>query len=292
MSSIVGLIPARSGSKRVPHKNIRMLGGHPLLAWSIVTALESGIFDAVAVSTDSEEYADISRTYGATVVDRPAAFGTDTSPDIQWVQHAMAHYQTDAFAILRPTSPFRTADTIKRAWGEFQKCGAHSLRAVEKTRVHPGKLWTVQQTGMISAVWPRIYETGNMSVPYHSMPTQYLPEVLQQNASLEMAWVKTSVGARPSTISGDRVWPFYTHKWEGFDINVPEDCIVAEHLVATRQVAIPEGLNVHQAVGLSKPQDSDAGGDGSGAHVAGALVQEGAVDAGVRGPRKARRVVH
>lgn len=292
MPSIIALIPARSGSKRVANKNVKPLGGHPLLAWTIVTALESGIFDDVYVSTDSDAYADIATEYGATVIHRPAAYATDTSPDIEWVRHAMDGKQADAFAILRPTSPFRTAATIKRAWAEFQKCGAHSLRAVEKTRVHPGKLWTVQQSGMIAAVWPRTYETGNLSVPYHSMPTQYLPEVLQQNASLEMAWAKTSVGAKPPTISGERVWPFRTQGWEGFDINVPEDWIVAEHLVATGQVAIPEGLHAHQTAGLSGSEDRDAGGDGDRSGVAGELVPEGAVDDSVRGPRKARRVVH
>ena len=285
MSSIITLMPARSGSKRVPNKNIRELGGYPLLAWTIVTALESGVFDAVYVSTDSTDYADIAAEYGAVVIARPAAYATDTSPDIEWVRHAMEDKTADAFSILRPTSPFRTADTIRRAWAEFQRCGAHSLRAVEKTRVHPGKLWTVQVNGMISAVWPRTYETGNLSVPYHSMPTQYLPEVLQQNASLEMAWTKATVRGSPPTISGQRVWPFYTHGHEGFDINVPEDWIIAEHLVATGQVAIPEGLHAHNAHGLQADETADEGGLGGGAAVSGERVQEGAVDGRVRRKR-------
>ena len=65
--NIVALIPARSGSKRVPDKNIRPLAGHPLIAYSIAAALQSGIFDAVIVSTDSDRYADIARHYGAEI---------------------------------------------------------------------------------------------------------------------------------------------------------------------------------------------------------------------------------
>jgi hypothetical protein len=82
----VALIPARQGSKRVPGKNVRLLNGHPMLAYTIAPALESGVFDAVVVSTDSEETAAIAREYGAEVPFlRPAAFATDTSPDIEWV---------------------------------------------------------------------------------------------------------------------------------------------------------------------------------------------------------------
>lgn len=287
MPSIVGLIPARSGSKRVPNKNIRELGGHPLLAWSIVTAQQSGIFDIIAVSTDNGDYAGIAYEYGAAVIHRPALYAIDASPDIEWVRHAMQTFTADAFAILRPTSPFRTADTIKRAWAELQRVPADSIRAVERTRAHPGKLWTVQVTGHIAPVWPRMWTDGNLEIPWHSMPTQALPEVYQQTASLEIAWAKATVQAPKPTISGKSVWPFYTHGWEGFDINVPEDWIVAEHLVATGQVAIPEGLHAHRQAGLSAPQDSDAGGDGRGERVSQERVREGAMDGRVRRSRKA-----
>src|SRR5258706_585377 len=88
MPSAVALIPARQGSKRVPGKNVRTLGGHPMLAFTIAPAIESGVFDRVIVSTDSEEIAAIARHYGAEVPFlRPAAFAGDTSPDIQGSAH-------------------------------------------------------------------------------------------------------------------------------------------------------------------------------------------------------------
>src|SRR6187401_3512522 len=90
MPSAVALIPARQGSKRVPGKNIRLLNGHPMLAYTIAPAVESGVFDAVIVSTDSDETATIARHYGAEVPFlRPAAFASDTSPGIEWLEHAL-----------------------------------------------------------------------------------------------------------------------------------------------------------------------------------------------------------
>lgn len=290
MASIIALIPARSGSKRVPNKNIKELGGHPLMAWSIVTALEAGIFEGVYVSTDSDEYAEIASEYGAVPIRRPGTFAVDNSPDIEWVRHAFTVVRADAFAILRPTSPFRTARTIQRAWRLLQAYPAHSVRAVEPTRAHPGKLWTQQADGRIESIWPRFYDDATLRVPYHSMPTQFLPEVLQQNASLEMAWAEHTVRASPPSIAGSRVWPFRTEGYEGFDINVPEDWIVAEHLVATEKVAVPEGLHAHRSVGLQAEEAADAGGLGDRSGVQGESLPEGAVDSGVvrrRGrPRK------
>jgi hypothetical protein len=83
----VALIPARSGSKRVKAKNIRVLNGHPLLAYTLNAAQSSGVFDAVVVSTDSEVVAEVARHYGGEVPFlRPAAFAGDLSPDIEWVR--------------------------------------------------------------------------------------------------------------------------------------------------------------------------------------------------------------
>ena len=142
--TIVALVPARAGSKRVKGKNIRILGEHPLIAYTIAAARASGIFDAVVVSTDSETIAEVARHYGAEVPFlRPAAFASETSPDIEWVEDTLARLGAagrawNCFSILRPTSPFRRAETIRRAWAEFrQEPGVDSLRAVEKCRQHP-----------------------------------------------------------------------------------------------------------------------------------------------------------
>src|SRR5918992_3620353 len=117
MADAVALVPARSGSLRLPGKNIRPLAGHPLIAYTIAAARDSGVFDAVLVSTDSEEVAEIARRYGADVPGlRPAKMATSTSPDVEWVRHVMAERDDEVFSILRPTSPFRTGAVIKRGF--------------------------------------------------------------------------------------------------------------------------------------------------------------------------------
>src|SRR5207248_2559348 len=122
--SAVALVPARSGSQRVPGKNLLPLGGQPLLAYTIAAARESGVFGDVVVSTDSAEIAEIALRYGAEVpVLRPAELATATSPDVDWVLHVMRERDEEVFAILRPTSPFRGSATIARAMARFAELG-------------------------------------------------------------------------------------------------------------------------------------------------------------------------
>jgi CMP-N,N'-diacetyllegionaminic acid synthase len=223
------LIPARAGSVRVPGKNLLRLGGHPLIAYSIASAQESRVFTEVLVSTDSSEVADVSRRYGATVVERPAELATATSPDIDWVLHAMASRSEGAFAILRPTSPFRSAGTIRRAWARLLELGdrADSIRAVERCRQHPAKMWTLH-----GELLRPVLERPGPGTPWHSMQYQSLPEVWAQNSSLEIAWRSVLDGKRP-TIAGERIAPFFTEGAEGFSIDYPEDFKTAEQLIAS-----------------------------------------------------------
>ena len=227
------LIPARQGSKRVPGKNVRLLNGHPMLAYTIAPAIESGVFEAVIVSTDSEETAAVARQYGAEVPFlRPAAFATDTSPDIEWVEYTLrqlgAQGRTwDAFSLLRPTSPFRTPDTLRRAWRQFTSDPqVDSLRAVELCAQHPGKMWVVDGNRMR----PLLDQPEPRTQPWHSTPYQALPRVYIQNASLEIAWTRVPLDTH--TIAGDVLMPFITEGYEGFDINDPHDWMIAERLVA------------------------------------------------------------
>jgi len=237
--TVIALIPARAGSKRVRHKNIKPFGGHPLMAYTIAAALASRIFSRVVVSTDSRRYAAIARYYGADVPFlRPKQLAGELSPDIEWVKYTLGrladeveHY--DCFSILRPTSPFRHAATIRRAWREFvSQKGVDSLRAVEKCQQHPCKMWLVSGSRM------RPLLDSPAELPWHSTPYQSLPEVYAQNASLEIAWSR--VVFEEGTIAGNIVMPFITRGYEGFDINRPADWLVAEELLRTGQAELPE----------------------------------------------------
>ncbi len=238
-SKAIALIPARAGSKRVQDKNVRPLAGHPMLAYAIHNAFQSGVFSDVLVSTDSEKYASIAREYGASVpFMRPAAYAGDLSPDIEWVEYTLKRLKDegrdyDYFSILRPTNPFRTAETIRRAWDAFiSEPGADSLRAVEKCKQHPGKMWVIRGNRMLPLL-PLSPETQ----PWHSSQYQSLPEVWVQNASLEIA--RTPVVFQGRTIAGVVIVPFVTQGYEGFDINHPEDWRQAEELLEQGHVTLP-----------------------------------------------------
>ena len=235
----VALIPARAGSKRLEGKNVRPLAGHPLLAYAVAAALDSGVFDAVIVSTDSAEIAGIARHYGAEVPYlRPAELATDLSPDIGWVRHTLESLRAEdrayeCFSILRPTSPFRTSATIQRAWECFgRRRDVDSLRAVERCKQHPGKMWKLQGDRIVP-----LMEGGPTNPPWHSMAYQGLPEVLVQNASVEIAWSR--VPLEEGTIAGTRIVPFFTQGYEGVDLNDQKDWWYAEHIVATGAASLP-----------------------------------------------------
>lgn len=235
----MALIPARAGSKRVVNKNVRLLADHPLIAYTIAAALQSEIFSAVAVSTDSVHYADIARYYGAEVPFlRPPEFAGDLSPDIEWVEYTLKRLREagrtyDCFNILRPTSPFRQARTIRRAWEEFlAEEGVDSLRAVEKCKQHPGKMWVIRGKRMMP-----LLPLSPAGQPWHSSQYQSLPEVYVQNASLEIAWSRVVFEDR--NIAGNVVMPFFTQGYEGFDLNQPYDWHLAEEIVRNNQASLP-----------------------------------------------------
>jgi CMP-N,N'-diacetyllegionaminic acid synthase len=236
MPTAVGLVPARAGSERVPGKNVAPLAGHPLIAYSIASALESGVFGAVVVSTDSEEIAEVARRYGAEIPGlRPAEMSTATSYDIEWVLQVMAGRPEEVFGILRPTSPFRSAATITRAFDRLLELAdrADSIRAVEPAKQHPGKMWTLAGE-LIEPLLPQ----PEGETPLHSRQYQALPTVYAQNSSLELAWSRVLAGPVP-TISGERVAPFFTEGWEGFSVDYPGDLELAERAVERGEAVLP-----------------------------------------------------
>lgn len=232
----IALIPARGGSKRVPGKNIRKLNGHPLIAYTIRAAIDSGVFQKVLVSSDDMETLQVAASYGADCLRRPDEFATDTSPDIEWVKHALnVSTGFDVFSILRPTSPFRLPETIQRAfsyWVEGNGVSREftSLRAVEKASQHPGKQWVKKGNHLV----PLLLQPAQ---PWHDSQYASLPEVWVQNASLEIAWTQTV--ELTGTISGPLVMPFETMGHEGFDINDLPDWEMAE-MMARNGSQLPE----------------------------------------------------
>lgn len=133
----IAIVPARGGSKRLPGKNIKLLGGKPLIAWTIEAAIKSNIFDHIFVSTDSEEIASVSRDYGAKVPFlRPAELSSDTSTTNDVVTHLISWFEKEYsqevsnIAILQPTSPLRNAQHIQEAFKVMEMKRAKAIVSV------------------------------------------------------------------------------------------------------------------------------------------------------------------
>ena len=141
----VAIIPARSGSKGLKDKNIRSLNGKPLLSYSIEAALQSGIFDRVMVSTDSEEYSEIAKAYGAQVPFlRSEKNSSDQASSWDMIREVLEFYRNrgmefDSFCLLQPTSPLRNAEDIQEAYRIYEEQKAVSVISVCETEHSP--LW-------------------------------------------------------------------------------------------------------------------------------------------------------
>jgi CMP-N,N'-diacetyllegionaminic acid synthase len=235
--TVVALVPARSGSERVPGKNVRPLAGHPLLAYAIETALESGVAQRVVVSTDSEEIAEIARWYGAEVPFlRPPEYATATSPDVEWLSFTLERLPEtyDLFAIVRATNPFRGPDAVRRGLEQLLATAeADSVRAVELAKQHPGKMWVLDGRTM-----QPLLDQSHLEQAWHAGQYQALPEVYVQNSALEIAW--TRVVSQTGTREGRVVAPFLTSGYEGFNVDDEEDWERAKALVRSGAGTLPK----------------------------------------------------
>jgi len=180
---IYAIVPARSGSKGVPDKNIRELGGHPLLAWSIAAAKKSQYINRVLISTDSDEYAAIAVKYGAEAPFlRPTVLAGDKSSDRDFFVHALDWLQEheklipDIWVHLRPTTPLRDPKLIDEAVVQFNNdIGATSLRSAHEAPESPAKWFKMNDDGSFSGFM------GNISGERLNMPRQgwqkaYIPD--------------------------------------------------------------------------------------------------------------------
>lgn len=234
----IALIGARAGSERVPGKNVRPLAGHPLLAYAIETARQSGVFERVLVSTDDEAIADVARWYGADVPFlRPTEYATSTSPDIEWIAWTLDRLDEayDLFGIVRATNPFRGPDVIRRGLAQLLATPeADSVRAVQRVKEHPGKMWTLAEDGRTMA--PLLDQSG-LDVAWHAGQYQALPPVYVQNSALELAWAR--VVTETGTREGRVLAPFLTAGFEGLNIDDEDDFTRAETLVASGAASLP-----------------------------------------------------
>ena len=234
----IAFVPARSGSERVPGKNVRPLAGHPLLAYAIETARQSGVFERIVLSTDAEDIAEVARAYGAEVPFlRPAEYATSTSPDIEWLRYTLERLEEryDLFAIVRATNPFRGPETVRRGFEQLLATPeADSIRAVELVKQHPGKMWVLEDDGRTMRP---ILDQSHLDVAWHAGQFQALPHVYVQNSALEIAW--TRVVSETGTREGSVLAPFFTEGYEGLNVDDEEDWQRAERLLEEGVASLP-----------------------------------------------------
>lgn len=164
---ILALITARGGSKRLPGKNIRVLGGKPLIVWSIDVAKGIPAICDIFVSTDDPAIATVCSEAGALVPWlRPAELATDTASSVDVVLHALDWYEAekgvvDGVLLLQPTSPFRTKKTVLRGIELYSKNGQQPVLGVSPTHAHP--MWTLKMEGEYLVPFMREHGMGTRS---------------------------------------------------------------------------------------------------------------------------------
>jgi CMP-N,N'-diacetyllegionaminic acid synthase len=228
MKEVFALIPARSGSKGVPNKNIKLLGGVPLIAYSIAAALKSSIIDRVIVSTDSEEYAEIARHYGAEVpFIRPANISGDGATDVQFFEHAInwlqvnENYIPEYLVHLRPTTPFRDPKIIDNAINEFMGSDYSALRSCHKMSESAYKTFEIED-GKLKCLCD-----GGFNIESNNLGRQAFPTTCNANGYIDV--IRSKMVKARGLIHGDRVQAFTTKVT--YEIDEIDDIEFMEYLV-------------------------------------------------------------
>jgi CMP-N-acetylneuraminic acid synthetase len=204
---------------------VRELAGHPLLAYSIQVAKDSGLFgEHIYVTSDSQEYLDIAASYGAQALplEPPHATGLDA----HWLKHAWTSLgiTINDYFILRPTSPFRTRAILKDAYNKYGACGQKPLKAIRRVKDRPEKLWYANSFDVMT---PCVRGSA------HLEPSMQTPDIYIQDSSLEI---------RPIWFKGNEAQytPYFSLGYGGFSIDYEDDWILAEALIERGLAKLPE----------------------------------------------------
>lgn len=243
---VLGIIPARGGSKSIPRKNIKLLAGKPLIAWSIEEAKRSRLMTRVIVSTDDREIADIAKQYGAEVPFlRPREIARDMSLDVEFLLHALdflydkEKYEPEIVLRLPPTSPLRTASHIDEG---IQKLigtpDADAVRPICEAPKHPYKLWKIKDDKrFLEPFLPKSF-TG-FDEP-HNMPRQMFPKAYIHTGAMDV--IRTRTLREQKSTSGRNLGYFFMEPEDSVNIDHPIDFEIAEFLISKRLAASAHSL--------------------------------------------------
>lgn len=228
MSNIITLITARGGSKGIPRKNLVVVGGKPLIAWTIEAALKSNFVDRVLISTDDEEIAQIAKEWGAEVpFMRPAELAQDNSPHMPVVMHAIdwlnAHESKtfEQIVLLQPTSPLRTSEDIDNALNLLLEKKGDSVVSVSEACSHPYLVKRVSEDGRLEDFMP---------TPSGYLARQHLPPAYALNGAVYV--VRRDVLVERQTFYTNRTYAYLMPAERSLDIDTPWDLHLADLILS------------------------------------------------------------
>ena len=229
---VVALIPARSGSKGVPNKNLRLLQIKSLLDWSIGAAIESQVISRIVVSTNSVDYAQAAKHAGAEVPFlRPESISQDKSTDLEFVKHALDFFSAegeipDLIIHLRPTTPFRDPKIMDQAIldGLQRRVGVTSIRSVHKMSESAYKSFEISDSGNLVSTFTKIRELDPANEARQSFPMTYSP-----NGYIDLLYPDFIHNS--GLLHGNNVWPIVTENT--IEIDDESDLHFAQALIST-----------------------------------------------------------
>jgi len=229
MKDVIAIIPARSGSKGVPDKNIRPLAGKPLMAYSIAAALKSKVISRVVVSTDSKEYALLAQDCGAEAPFlRPTEASGDRATDVQFFEHAIAWLRENEgfvpkyFVHLRPTTPLRNPAVIDEALLAFIGSNYTALRSVHKMSESSYKTFEIDKCKL------KCICGGGFDVESANLARQAFPVTYEANGYIDV--VRTEMVDERGLIHGDKVLAYVTER--AYEIDDPSDVDLLEFILS------------------------------------------------------------
>jgi CMP-N,N'-diacetyllegionaminic acid synthase len=233
---VLGVITARGGSKGLPGKNLKLLGGKPLIAFTVEAARESGAFDRVILSTDAPDIGAAARSLGSEVpFMRPSELARDETPHLPVLEHAVRwldeheQYRPDAVMILQPTSPFRSPQHIRESIALLDRSGADSVVSVSDVPPHfnPMRMLRVDDRGMASLF------VGGQPVRFRINRRQDLPPAWTMNGAIYLFRTRVLFAREPS-LYGESTAAYVMSHTDGISIDSIDDWTEAERTLAQR----------------------------------------------------------
>lgn len=234
--NVFALIPARAGSKGIPNKNLIDLNNHPLISYSITTALNCDFIDEVIVTSNSERILNVAREYGSGTLKRPENISNDLSRDVEFVKHFFESQnqvkKEDIVVLLRPTHPIRNVNLIRQAFELFNTSrNFDSLRSMKKSEEIPFKKWIIDINGAAVPIinsWPNILDLSNA-------PRQILPQTYYQDGYVDIFPIETVLNF--DSTCGPKVKPFVISDFS-HDIDNYSDLEVVSNFLQTDKIPL------------------------------------------------------